>query len=122
MMMRKTLPSLIALSLLLAASVAGAGDPKTALGKWMVPNMGTPFSGADGGDIPDYATIQASVTLLLGKEPPAATYPKWDGFLQQALAAAKAQDKAGLKKSCKGCHDAHKDAYKNDPNVPKTFP
>ena len=36
--------------------------------------------------------------------------------------AAKAGDKAGVKASCKGCHDAHKDAYKADPNVPKTFP
>jgi cytochrome c553 len=109
--------SLIA-ALLLAAGVAGAGDPKTALGKWMKPNMGEPFAQ----DPPDFATLQTSLALLLTKEPPAATYPKWDGFLQQGLAAAKAGDKAGVKATCKGCHDAHKDAYKADPNVPKTFP
>jgi hypothetical protein len=123
-MMRKILPtSLVVVSLILAATFAAAGDPKTALGKWMVPNMGTPFSGSDAGDgVPDYATIQTSLGLLLTKEPPAATYPQWHGFLQQALTAAKANDKAGLKKACKGCHDAHKDAYKADGNVPKTFP
>jgi hypothetical protein len=118
MMMRKLLPSLVAVSLLLAASLAAAGDPKTALGKWMVPNMGTAFSGKDG-ETPDFATLQTSLTLLIAKEPPAATYPQWDGFLQQALTA---NDKAALKKTCKGCHDAHKAAYVADANVPKTFP
>jgi len=121
MMMRKLLPSLVVISLVLAASLAAAGDPKTALGKWMVPNMGTAFSGKDG-ETPDYATIQASLAVLLAKEPPAASYPQWDGFLQQAITAAKANDKAALKKTCKGCHDAHKEAYKADANVPKTFP
>jgi cytochrome c553 len=121
MMMRKLLPSLVAMSLVLAASLAAAGDPKTALGKWMVPNMGTAFSGKDG-DTPDYATLQTSLGLLLSKEPPAATYPQWDGFLQQAMAAVKANDKAALKKTCKGCHDAHKAAYIADANIPKTFP
>jgi len=121
MWMRKLLPSLIALSLLLAASLAAAGDPKTALGKWMVQNMGTAFSGPDG-ETPDYATLQASITLLIAKEPPKETYPKWDGFLQDALNKVKANDKAGLKKTCKGCHDAHKEDYKKDANVPKTFP
>ena len=53
-----------------------------------------PFAGKDGSDTPDYATIQTSLTLLLAKEPPAATYPQWDRFLQQAVAAAKANDKA----------------------------
>ena len=119
-MMRKLLPSLVALTLVLAASLAAAGDPKTALGKWMVSNMGTPFSGTDG--TPDFATIQTSLALLISKEPPAASYPKWDGFLQQAMTAAKAGDKPALKASCKGCHDSHKDDYKKDATVPKSFP
>lgn len=122
MMMRKLLPALVVTSLVLAAGLAAAGDPKTALGKWMVPNMGTPFAGKDGSDTPDYATIQTSLALLIAKEPPAATYPQWDGFLQQAMAAAKANDKPALKKTCKGCHEAHRDAYKADATVPKTFP
>jgi cytochrome c553 len=121
MMMRKVLPSLVALTLVLAASLAAAGDPKTALGKWMVPNMGTAFSGKDG-ETPDYTTLQTSLGVLLAKEPPAATYPQWDGFLQQAMTAVKANDKATLKKTCKGCHDAHKAAYIADTNIPKTFP
>ena len=121
-MMRKLLPSLVAISLLLAASLAAAGDPKTALGKWMVPNMGTAFAGKDDSNTPDYAAIQASVALLLTREPPAATYPKWDGFLQQTMTAAKASDKPALKKACKGCHDAHRAAYIADATVPKTFP
>jgi hypothetical protein len=121
-MMRRTLPTVIAVLILLAASLAAAGDPKTALGKWMVPNMGTAFAGKDGSDTPDFATLQSSYALLLTKEPSAATYPKWDGFLQQGLTAAKASDKAGVQASCKGCHKVHRDAYKADASVPKTFP
>jgi hypothetical protein len=117
-MMRNTLLASLIAAVLLAAAVAGAGDPKTALGKWMKPNMGTAF----GQDPPDFATLQTGFALLLTKEPPSATYPKWHGYLQQGMDAAKAGDKAGVKASCKGCHDAHKDAYKVDPNVPKTFP
>jgi hypothetical protein len=120
--MRRFHPALFAVALLLAAGLAGAGEPKTALGKWMVPNMGAPFSGKDGSDTPDFATVQKSYSFLITKEPPAATYPQWDGFLQQGLAAAKASDKAGLQASCKGCHKAHRDAYKADTSVPKTFP
>ena len=120
MMMRRVLPTLVLIGLVLAASVAAAGDPKTALGRWMVQNMGNAFAGT--GDTPDFATMQTSIALLLTKEPPAGTYPQWHGFLVQAQAAAKAGDKAAMKKTCKGCHDAHRDAYKSDPNVPKTFP
>jgi hypothetical protein len=121
-MMRRTLPGLIAVALLLAAGLAAAGEPKTALGRWMVPNMGTAFAGKDGSDTPDFGTLQKSYALLLTKEPPAATYGQWDGFLQQGLTAAKANDKAGVQASCKGCHKAHRDAYKADASVPKTFP
>jgi hypothetical protein len=117
-MIRRVLRSSWIAALLLCVGVAAAGDPKTALGRWMKPNMGTPFAQ----DPPDFASLQTGFSLLLTKEPPAATYPQWDKFLQQGLVAAKAGDKAGLKASCKGCHDAHKDAYKADPNVPKTFP
>jgi hypothetical protein len=117
-MMRRVLRSGWIAALVLAAGLASAADPKTALGRWMKPNIGTPMAQ----DPPDFATLQTSFSLLLTKEPPAATYPQWDKFLQQGLAAAKASDKAGLKASCKGCHDTHRDAYKVDPNVPKTFP
>jgi len=121
-MMRRTLPAVIAAAFLLAAGIAAAAEPKTALGKWMVPNMGTPFAGKDGSDTPDFAALEKAYALLLTKEPPATTYPKWDGFLQQGLTAAKANDKAGLQVSCKGCHKAHREAYKTDTSVPKTFP
>ncbi|HEY3818811.1 MAG TPA: hypothetical protein VGL81_16685 [Polyangiaceae bacterium] len=121
MMMRKLLPSLVAVSLVLASGFAAAGDPKTALGKWMVPNMGTAFSGADG-DNPDFDKLSKSLTCLIKNEPPAATYGKWDGFLKQASTAVAAKDKKALKASCKGCHDAHKQAYIADTAVPATPP
>jgi hypothetical protein len=121
-MMRRTLPALLVAVVLFAAGIAAAGEPKTALGRWMVQNMGTAFAGKDGSDTPDFATLQKSYALLLTKEPPAATYAQWDGFLQQGLTAAKASDKAGVQASCKGCHKAHRDAYKADASVPKTFP
>jgi hypothetical protein len=117
-MMRTVLRTSLVVAILLAAGLAGAGDPKTALGKWMQGNMGTPFSA----DTTDFATLQASYALLISKEPPGDKYAKWDGFLQQGLTAAKANDKPGVKASCKGCHDTHKEDYKKDPNAPKTFP
>ncbi len=105
-------------AVLLLAGVASAGEAKTALGKWMKPNMGA----AVAQDPMDFATLQTSFALLISKEPPASKYPQWDGFLQKGLAAAKAGDKDGVKASCKGCHDAHKEGYKGDPDIPKSFP
>jgi cytochrome c553 len=120
MMMRKLLPSFVAISLVLVAGLAAAGDPKTALGKWMVPNMGTAFSGTD--DNPDFDKLKTSITCLIKNEPPAAQYGKWDAFLQQALAAANAKDKKAMKATCKGCHDSHKAAYIADTAIPTTPP
>lgn len=118
-MMRPIVRVSLFTAILLVAGLAAAGDPKTALGKWMQGNMGNPF-GKDGG--PDFATLQTSYATLISKEPPAAKYAKWDGFLQQGLTAAKAGDKAGVKASCKGCHDTHKQDYIKDPDAPKSFP
>ena len=72
-----------------------------------------------GQDTTDFATLQTSFTLLLAQGAAAATIRKWDGFLQQGLAAAKAGDKAGVKASCKGCHDAHKEDVQEGPERPE---
>ncbi|HEY1694036.1 MAG TPA: hypothetical protein VGG39_17835 [Polyangiaceae bacterium] len=117
-MMRPLLRASWIAAVLLVAGLASAGEAKTALGKWMKPNMGA----AVAQDPMDFATLQTSFQLLITKEPPAAKYGKWDGFLQKGLTAAKASDKDGVKAACKGCHDAHKDAYKADPDIPKSFP
>jgi hypothetical protein len=117
-MIRRTLKASWIVGLLLIAGIAAAAEPKTALGRWMKPNMGAALAQ----DPPDFATLQSSITLLLSKEPPAAQYPQWDKFLQAGLKAAKANDKDGVKAACKGCHDTHKDAYKADPKAPTAFP
>ena len=128
-MMRKILPSLVAVSVIvLAASLATAGDPKTSLGKWMqngdgtnnMPNGMTPPAAPD---TPDFVMLGKLFAKLVTKEPPAATYPQWDSFLQQGIAATKLSDpvaaKAGVKAACKGCHDTYKKAYIADANSPK---
>jgi hypothetical protein len=122
MMMRRLLPSLVTIGLVvLAAGLAQAGDPKTSLGVWMQGTTGLSqaMTPADGGDGPDFGSLQAGFNKLLTKEPAAATYPNWDSLLRQGLKAAQGSDKAGVKATCKGCHDAYKKAYIADPTSAK---
>ena len=114
MMMRRLLPSLVTIGLVvLAAGLAQAGDPKTSLGVWMQGPTGLSqaMTPADGGDSPDFGALQTGFNKLLTKEPAAATYPNWDSLLRQGLTAAQGSDKGKVKAACKGCHDAYKKAY-----------
>jgi hypothetical protein len=106
--LRTTLP-LIALTaaLSLAAGMAAAGEPTTLLGKWMKPNMGAPLAGQD------FAALQKSLDLVASKPPPG-DYPQWATMSKAGSAAAAKQDLAGVKASCKQCHDAYKEKYKKE--------
>jgi hypothetical protein len=98
----------LTLALSLAAGLAVAGEPTTLLGKWMKPNMGAPMAGQD------FATLQKSLDLVASKPPPSGDYANWASFAKSGSAAAAKQDLAGLKASCKQCHDAYKESYKKD--------
>jgi hypothetical protein len=103
--MRNLLRITAPIAIVLAASLVGAAEAKTLLGKWMKPNMGAPLAGQD------FDTLQKSLQLVADKPPPASDFPKWSAMSQQGADAAKAKDLKGVKKSCKDCHDAYKEAY-----------
>jgi cytochrome c553 len=116
-------PSSLVLSLFLLLGLAGVAvgaDPKTNLGKWMKPSTGAPMAS----DTPDFTTLQTSFgKLATAPTPPAASFPKWTGFVQAGLSAAQKNDTAGVKGACNGCHKAtgasgtnYKEMYKASPD------
>ena len=104
-LLQAALPLTVALSL--AAGFAAAGEPTTILGKWMKPNMGAPLAGQD------FATLKTSLELVSSKPPPG-DYADWTKISAAGAAAAGKQDLAGVKASCKQCHDLYKEKYKKE--------
>jgi hypothetical protein len=100
-LLRLTLP----VATVLVAGLVAAGQPKTLLGKWMLPNVGEAKSALD------YDTLQKSLKLVADKPPPVADYPKWVEMAKAGAAAAGKQDPKGLRKSCDDCHDAYREKY-----------
>jgi hypothetical protein len=126
-MMRPLLRYSLALAAVLVAGAALADDSKTALGRWMKPNMGDPF----GKDPVDFATLATSFATVASHPPDATKYPGWAAIAQRGAAAAAKSDKDGVKGACNDCHKAaatdgtsknRKVQYQADPNVAKTFP
>ena len=105
MPMRNLLRLTLPLATVLVAGLVAADQPKTLLGKWMVPNVGNPRSALD------YDTLQKSLKLVADKPPPVADYPKWVELAKEGAAAAGKQDFKGLKKSCDDCHNAYRPKY-----------
>jgi hypothetical protein len=105
----------IPLALALVASLSVAGEARTPLGKWMKPNMGTPMAGQD------FPTLKTSLDLVASKPPPSGDYGKWASISSAGSAAAAKQDLAGVKASCKQCHDMYKEKYVKD-FVSRPFP
>ena len=101
--LRTSLP--ITFAILLAGSLAVAGEAKTPLGKWMKPNMGAPLAGQD------FATLKTSFDTVGGKAPPSGDFPQWAAITKAGSDAAGKQDLAGVKAACKQCHDAYKKKY-----------
>jgi len=108
-MIRTHLPAALPLiaALSLATGLALAGEPTTLLGKWMKPNMGAPLAGQD------FGTLKTSLDLVASKPPPG-DYPQWATMAKAGSAAAAKEDLAGVKASCKQCHDAYKEKYKKE--------
>jgi hypothetical protein len=107
-MMRNVLRVALPCVVVLCAGLAGASEPTTPLGKWMKPNVGAPLAGQD------FDTLQKSLTLVANKPPPGTAYPKWASISTAGATAAGKQDLAGVKASCKQCHDLYKESYKKD--------
>jgi hypothetical protein len=110
-LLRLRVPSSVAFTFVLVGlggGLAFAGEPATPLGKWMKPNMGAPMAEQD------FATLGTSLTLVASKPPPGAAYGQWASFATAGATAAGKQDLAGVKASCKHCHDAYKESYKKD--------
>jgi hypothetical protein len=110
------LPLSLALALALAgrAGVSLAGEPATALGRWMKPNIGVPLAGQD------FATLQKSLEFIATKAP-SNDYVQWTDISKAGAAAAAKQDIKGVKASCKNCHESYKERYKKE-FVAKPFP
>jgi hypothetical protein len=103
-MSRRTLPFVLVAVVALSATIALAGAPKSPLGQWMRPNMSAPLAGGD------FDTLKSSFDLVASKTP-SGDYGNWASLSQQGSAAAANKDLAGVKASCKGCHDAYKNQY-----------
>jgi len=104
----------LSLALALTAGAALAGEPATALGKWMKPNIGIPLAGQD------FPTLQKSLEFIATKAP-SNDYVQWIDISKAGAAAAAKQDIKGVKASCKNCHESYKERYKKE-FVAKPFP
>jgi hypothetical protein len=111
----------------LFAGLAAGDDAKTALGKWMKQNMGTPSAA----DPMDFATLAASFATVAKNPPDPSKYPGWADTANKGAAAAKNSNKDGVKAACNECHKAaatdgtsknRKAQYQVDPSAAKTFP
>lgn len=89
-----------------AASSCGTTDKPCPLQKWMRTNMGTPLANGD------IDTVGRALARVIALSPD----PSWAGWVEAVnagAAASKNKDIAGLKASCKSCHDAYKEKYKS---------
>ncbi len=101
-LVRIALPVTVAL----AATLAFAKKPSTALGKWMNANVSSNM----GGDPDSFTALQKNL-LFVASKPPSGSYPKWVDMANAGAAAAAKQDLKGAKASCKTCHDAYQPQY-----------
>jgi hypothetical protein len=94
-----------------ADGACGTKENPCPLQKWMRTNMG-PANAS--GDMP---ALAAALDKAAGFAPDPAwnagdAKTSWKGIAQAGAAAARANDAAAVKASCKSCHDAYKDKYK----------
>lgn len=89
-----------------AAPSCGTTDNPCPMQKWMRVNMGTPLAG---GDLDTVGKALDHVAPLT----PDPAWSIWAKSSNEGSAAAKKKDTAGVKASCKSCHDAYKDKYKS---------
>jgi hypothetical protein len=94
-----------------ADGACGAKENPCPLQKWMRTNIAPANASAD------MPALAAALDKVAGFAPDAswnAGDPKttWKGIAQAGAAAARANDAAAVKASCKSCHEGYKDKYK----------
>jgi len=99
-------PAALVAAVLVAGLAAADDKPATPLGTWMQQHFSHPI--LDGNV--DFAKMQQDFQLLASKAP-SADYANWQGLAGAGATAAGNKDLAGVKKSCKPCHDAYKKKY-----------
>jgi hypothetical protein len=110
----KAIRAALALAIVASAGIALAGEPATALGRWMKPNIGIPLAGQD------FPTLQKNLELVASKIP-SGDYAKWAEISKGGAAAAAKENLKEVKASCKVCHELYKEKYKKE-FVTKAFP
>ncbi len=94
-----------------AEDACGTKENPCPLQKWMRQNMASAMSSGD-------MTALGAAFDKVSKISPdpkwngADAKANWDAIAKAGQAAAKANDAAGVKAACKGCHDGFKDKYK----------
>jgi len=82
------------------------GKPACPLQGWMRANVAAPLAADD-------AAALATGLEKAAKLSPDASWSSWVSIANAGAAAAKKNDIAGARASCKQCHDAWRDAYKS---------
>ena len=93
------------LLLAVALSTSAALAEDSPLKAWMKVNMGPQKAS---GDFPALVKAFDKVAATV----PDPTWTEWASISKQGSAAAKAQDKDGVKDACFACHKKYKDEYK----------
>ena len=84
----------------------GSKENPCPMQKWMKANMAP--AAANG----DAAALAKALEYVASHAPPG--LDKWTSIATEGAAAAKKNDIDGAKKSCKTCHDAYKNKYKEE--------
>lgn len=82
----------------------GSKENPCPLQKWMRANLGTPLAAGD------TAALATNLKKVAASSPEASW--TWSKIASDGAAAAAKGDLGGAKASCKSCHDAYKDQYK----------
>ncbi|HEX7663559.1 MAG TPA: hypothetical protein VF407_03570 [Polyangiaceae bacterium] len=88
-----------------ADDACGTKENPCPLQKWMRQNMAPAMAAGDN------AGLAAALDKVAATNPDA-SWSTWSSISKQGADAARKGDTAGVKASCKGCHDAYKDKYK----------
>ncbi len=97
--------TLIPIRVARADDTCGSKENPCPLQKWMRQNMAPALAAGDNAGL-------AAALDKVAKISPDPSWSTWSALSKQGSNAAKKGDLAGIKASCKGCHDAYKDKYK----------
>ena len=79
--------------------------PDCPLQAWMDSHLNTALSNGD------FAAVARGLRQLADDPPPG--FIGWDRVAEAGADAADRQDQSGVRQACDGCHDEHRDRYRN---------